>query len=111
MIDECVVAVYPTLDRARQAIQRITDGGFPAAQISLITTGLKDRPDILQELELSDDSLHDAAVAAELGGVIGLLTGIAVAVISGLGAVFFVGPLGGAVAGSVAGGFLGAIAG
>jgi hypothetical protein len=111
MIDECVVAVYLTLEKARVALHRLTDAGFPAAQVSLVTMGLQDRPELLRDLELADDSLHDAAVAAELGSVIGLLSGLAVMVVSGMGAVFLVGPIGGAIVGGITGGFIGAMAG
>jgi hypothetical protein len=111
MVDECVVAVYPTVDRARSAIQHLTASGLSADQFSLVAAGLKDRPDLLKELELSDDSLHDAAVAAELGSVVGLLSGLAVMFVSGMGAVFLVGPIAGAVVGGITGGFLGAMAG
>jgi hypothetical protein len=111
MADECVVAVYRKLDQAREAIQKLTASGFPATQVSLVTAGLKDRPELLRELELGDDSIHDAAVAAELGGVVGVLSGLAVMVVTGLGAVFLVGPVGGAIVGSLTGGFIGAMAG
>jgi hypothetical protein len=111
MADECVVAVYRNLVHAQNAIRKLTDAGFPATQISLVTVGLKEHPELVKELELSDDSLHDAAITAELGGVIGMLSGLAALVISGLGAVFLVGPVGGAIAGGITGGFIGAMAG
>jgi hypothetical protein len=111
MADECVVAVYRTLDQAKKAIETLTSSGFPASQVSLVTVGLKDQPELLEELALSDDSMHDAAVAAELGGVIGALSGLAVMVVTGLGAVFLVGPVGGAIVGGLTGGFIGAMAG
>lgn len=111
MVDECVVAVFPHVSKAEYAIQQLASSGLPANQFSLVASGLKDRPDLVKELELSDDSLHDAAVAAELGSVIGLLSGLAVMVVSGLGAVFLAGPLAGAVMGGITGGFIGAMAG
>jgi len=111
MADECVVAVYRKLAHAQGAIQKLTDNAFPASQISLVTAGLKERPELVKELELSDDALHDAAITAELGGVIGMLGGLAALIISGLGVVFLVGPIGGAIAGGITGGFIGAMAG
>lgn len=72
---------------------------------------LRDKPAVVKELELCDDSMHDAAVSAGLGGVIGTLTGLGVMVVSGLGVLFFVGPLYGAVIGGIAGGFIGAMSG
>ena len=111
MVDECVVGVYRDLDRAEKAIGELTDTGFAADQISVVTAGLRARPQLVKELELSDDSLHDAAVTAGLGGIVGALSGLAATVISGLGAVFLVGPVGGAIVGGLTGGFIGAMAG
>jgi hypothetical protein len=111
MVDECVVAVYATLDKAHEAVHRLTDSGFPAGQVSLVTLGLKDKPEVVEQLKLRDDSLYDAAVAAGLGGVLGILGGLSVMVLSGLGAVFLVGPVGGGILGGIAGGFIGAMAG
>ena len=111
MIDECVVAVFPTLDGARDAVHRLTDGGFPAAQVSLVTLGLQDDPLAIQELKLRDDSMYDAAVLAGLGSVLGVLGGLSVMILSGLGVVFLVGPVGGAIVGGLAGGYIGAMSG
>lgn len=111
MADDCVVAVYRDVELAREAIRRVTDRGFPAGQISLATVGVKENTELLEELTLSDDSLHDAAVAAGLGGVVGMLSGLAAMALSGLGIVFLVGPIGGAIAGGITGGFIGAMAG
>jgi len=111
MSDECVVAVYKKLDDARKAVRELSEGGFPTPQISLVTAGLKDHPDIVEELQFKDDSMHDAAVLAGLGGIAGALAGLSVIVASGLGVVFLVGPIGGAIAGAVTGGFMGAMGG
>jgi hypothetical protein len=111
MIDECVVAVYASVDQAREAIHRLTEMGFPAGQISLVTVGFKDDPKVMEELQLSDDSMYDAAAAAGLGGVLGTLAGLSAMVLSGLGVVFLVGPVGGGIAGSIAGAYIGALAG
>jgi hypothetical protein len=111
MVDECVVAVYSTLDKAHEAVRRLTDSGFPAAQVSLVTLGLKDKPEVIEELGLRDDSMYDAAVVAGLGGVLGVLGGLSVMVLSGLGAVFLVGPVGGGIVGGMAGAYIGAMAG
>lgn len=111
MIEECVVAVYRTLDAASDAVRRLTAAGFRPATISLVTLALEDNPEVLDELKLRDDSLYDAAAGAGLGSVLGLLSGISVTVLSGLGIVFLVGPIGGAIMGGITGGFIGAMAG
>jgi hypothetical protein len=111
MVDECIVAVYRVLDHAQNGIRTLTDTGFPADRISLVATGLKEHPEIIKELQLSDDALHDAAITAGLGGAVGMLAGLGVMIVSGLGAVFLVGPVGGAIVGGITGGFVGAMAG
>ena len=111
MIDECVAAVFPKLESAPEAIQRLTDGGFPSAQVSLVAVGLQEKPDSLEPMTLGDDSLHDAAIGAGFGGVLGMLTGLSVMVVSGLGVVFLAGPVGGVILGSITGAYLGTMAG
>jgi hypothetical protein len=111
MADECVVAVYRNIAQAQDAIGRLTKNGFPAAQISLVTTGLREHPEVVKELELEDDSLHDAAIVAGLGGAVGALSGLGVMLASRLGAMFLFGPVGGAIVGGITGGFVGAMAG
>jgi uncharacterized membrane protein len=111
MIDECVVAVYSTLDGAREAIDRLTTSGFPSTQISLVTIGLKENAAVLEELKLRDDSMHEAAVTAGLGSLLGALGGLATMVLSGVGVVFVMGPVAGGIMGGVAGAYIGAITG
>jgi hypothetical protein len=110
MTDECVVAVYGNLDKAHESIQRLIADDTPADRISLVTLSLRDKPEVVEELRLSDDSLYDAAVSAGLGGVIGVLTGLSAMVLSG-GILFFVGPLYGGIVGGLTGGFIGAMSG
>jgi hypothetical protein len=110
MTDECVVAVYGTLGQAHESIQRLFAHDIPADRISLVALSLRDKPEVFEELALSDDSLYDAAVSAGLGGIVGLLTGLSAMVLSG-GVLFFVGPLYGGIVGGLTGGFIGAMAG
>ena len=111
MNEECVVAVYETLAAAQDAVHILDRADFPTEQVSLVTTGFMDRPEVVADLNLGDDSLHDAAIGAGLGGVIGVLVGIAAAVVSGVGAVFLAGPIGVGVAGAATGAFLGGLVG
>jgi hypothetical protein len=111
MADECVIAVYRTLETAENAVRQLQEGGFPRSQISMATVGLRQSPELLEDLKLHDDSMHDAAMAAGLGAFVGVLSGVAVMVLSGMGAVFLMGPLGGGIVGGVTGGYLGAILG
>jgi hypothetical protein len=110
MVDECVVAVYGSVDKAHDSIQELIGHGTPTDRISLVTLSLRDKPDVVKELALNDDSVYDSAVSAGLGGALGLLTGLSATVFSG-GILFFVGPLYGSVVGGLTGGFIGAMAG
>jgi hypothetical protein len=111
MIDECVVAVYPSIDQAHEAVQRLVDGGHPSAKISLVTVSIQTDPVVVEELSLNDDARHDAAIGAGLGSLLGLLAGLSVMVLSGVGIVFLFGPVGGSIVGSIAGGYLGSLMG
>jgi hypothetical protein len=110
MIDECVVAVYDALDEAEAALKQLVSQGVPPERISLVTLSLRGQPAAVAELELSDDALYDAAVSAGLGGIIGILAGLSVTILSG-GILFLFGPLFGGITGGVTGGFIGAMVG
>jgi hypothetical protein len=111
MADECVVANYDSLERAQEAIHILDRGGFPAAQISLVTKSLRNQLESIKDVQMGDDSIRDAALGAGLGAVTGMLTGIAVAVVSGITLVFLVGPVGIGLTGAVVGAFLGGMGG
>jgi hypothetical protein len=111
MSDECVVAVFDNRDHAQLAVHILDRGDFPTTQVSLVTKGIEGQPEVVEHFELGDDSLHDLAVGAGLGAVLGVLAGIAVTVVSGLGAIFLAGPIGGGIVGAAAGAFLGGLGG
>jgi hypothetical protein len=111
MYEECVTGIYDSLAKAEEAVHILHRAGFPAGQISLVAAGLEGKPEIVKELSRGDDSAHDAAIGAGLGGVLGLLGGVTIATVLGLSAVFLVGPIGGAVVGSAVGAFLGGMGG
>ena len=112
MNEECVMGVYDSLRQAEQAVRILHRADFPTQQISLVAASLADRPGLVEEFNLGDDSVRDAAIGAGLGGVVGLLGGIAAAVVSGMGiVVFLAGPIGVAALGTIVGAFLGGIAG
>jgi len=108
MAEECIAAVYDSVHKAQEAVHILDRAEFPSDQISLVTTGLKEQPELVQELEMGDDSLRDAAIGGGLGTVVGMLAGLGCVVVSGVG-IFLVGPL--AAVGGITGAFLGGIAG
>jgi hypothetical protein len=111
MSEECVVGVYESLPKAEVAVHVLRRADFPAAQISLVTATSDLNPELLQEIKMGDDSVRDAAIGAGLGGVLGVVAGLGAMMVSGLGLVFLVGPIGGGLFGSVVGGYLGSFAG
>ncbi len=111
MSEECVVAVFDNLEHAQQAVHILDRGDFPTEQVSLVTKGLKEQPAIVEDLEMGDDSVRDAAVGAGLGAIVGVLAGMAVMVVSGMGMVFLAGPIGGGIFGAATGAFLGGLSG
>ena len=52
MAEECVAAVYDSLGKAQKAIHILNRADFPSDQFSLVSTGINQRPDLVQELEL-----------------------------------------------------------
>jgi hypothetical protein len=111
MSEECVVGVYENLQQAQQAVHILDRGDFPTAQVSLVTKGIQEQPEAVEDLGLQDDSVRDLAVAAGLGSIIGVMAGLVVTVVSGLGAIFLAGPIGGGMVGATAGAFLGGMSG
>lgn len=111
MNQECVVGVYDSLKQAAQAIHILDRGGFPTRQVSVIASGRLDKPELVQNLPIADDSLRDAAIGAGLGGILGVVAGIAATAVSGVGIVFALGPFAGGLTGATVGAYLGGLAG
>lgn len=111
MVDECVIAVYATLNKATEAIHGLVDSGYPAGQISLVTVGLQDKPEVVEELKLGDDEVYEAAVGAGMGTVVGILTGLVAMTAAGPGAVFLLGPMSSGMIGAIVGAYVGAVSG
>jgi hypothetical protein len=107
-----VVAIYPEMKRAREAMAHLERAGIEAGDISVV-------PEDAEDVE--DTSLRDAkvvgaiskrvvvvgALAALVGGLLGLFLGLAF--FSGAG--IWMSVTAGAIAGSLFGGFLGGMAG
>jgi hypothetical protein len=110
MAEECVVAVYDSVARAKSAIGELLASGYPQKNVSLVTASIAGEPAALKKaLEFGDETEKDAAIGAGIGAVVGLLGGATVVSLAGMGVVI-AGPLG-AATGAVVGGVLGAIRG
>lgn len=103
-----VVGVFGSADQARNAIAALREAGFPQTSISFIMRSGEDKT-IAHESSV----VKDAEIGAAVGGVGGVLIGLAAVAIPGVGPVVVLGPalaaLGGAGLGAVAGGLVGAL--
>lgn len=116
-MNNTIVALYDTIEQAKQAVQALKDAGYTDTDISLIandTTGEYARD--LSVKAPADGAATGATAGAIIGGLGGLLVGLGALVIPGVGPVLAAGPLAAAVStligagvGAAAGGLLGAL--
>ena len=93
-----IAGVYASHEKAIEAVQELKRAGYPVEQVSLIGKAV-----------IIDDLMHvrhnrwikntPAIIGAILGPILGMLTGIKIFTIPGLGFLFGIGPLLGALAG------------
>src|SRR5262245_46874464 len=109
---ESVVAVFESLDQAKDAVRALEQAGFPHEQVSLVSRSVKkELPREKDVLEKDDQAAPDARTGATLGGLVGLLLGAPLLTIPGVGLVLLAGPIATAITGAIVGGFLGSMAG
>jgi hypothetical protein len=110
-----VVGVYDDLEKAEAAIQKFIDAGVPVNQLSIVGQGLQSEARLQGFVTTADVAKSSAKLGAWVGGIFGLLTGIAVLFVPGVGPIVALGPLAGAVLGAAetgaVAGILGAIFG
>lgn len=111
MSQECVVAVYPSLERAKHAVQTLESAGFSHDHVSLVTRSPADRVPDDEALQYGDQAERSAAKGAGVGGLIGALLGAPVMTIGGIGAVVIAGPIAMGLTGAIVGGLVGAMSG
>ncbi len=113
--DHAVIAVFPDLDAAQQAVERLGEAGFPLDHISIIGKDLQSETRINGFVTTGDIAGPAAATGAWVGGLFGLLGGTALLFIPGAGPLLVLGPLAaaavGAAEGALFGGAVGAILG
>ncbi len=115
-MSKITVALFDTLDSARDALDDLDRRGFPHETIGLV---MKEPPGESSGGEVRKLSDQEAAVAkgfgagAGIGGIAGLLIGISGFAVPGVGAVIAAGPIAAALAGislgATTGGVFGAI--
>lgn len=120
-----LVASYPDFETARAAVDELVEARFERSQISIIAADADGRFSEYPAGELAvggadagvepdgSDVASGAGIGAAIGGIGGLLLGLAVLPIPGVGPVLAAGPIAAALAGAglgaAAGGLLGAL--
>lgn len=111
MNQQCVVAIYDSLDNARKAVQVLEQSQFPPDQVSLVTQSIHTQVPEERTMQYGDQAEGNAGKGAGFGGLLGLLLGAPLLAIPGIGPVLLAGPLATAITGAIVGGFLGSMSG
>jgi hypothetical protein len=113
--DRAVIGVFPDLDSAQAAVERLAAAGFPIDHVSVLGKDLQSEIRVNGYVTTGDIAGPSAATGAWVGGLFGLLAGSALLFVPGAGPLIVLGPLAaaaiGAVQGAVVGGGVGAILG
>ena len=111
MHQDCVVGVFGSVGDAREAVQRLEQEGWGAADVSVITRGKESELDATSPLDQGDQMEKSAALGAAAGSAIGLLASSALFIIPGIGPVVFAGAMASGITGGLVGGLVGAMSG
>lgn len=111
--NKVVIGIVDTEVQAENAVQRLTQSGFPTADISAIFPDKHGTKDFAHEhnTKAPEGAVVGAAGGGVVGGTLGLLAGIGALAIPGLGPFIAAGPLMAALSGAAAGAAVGGIAG
>lgn len=113
-----VSALFDTRTHAANAVRALTDMGIMRNDISMVASDAageyaKYHGEVIPESMPADDTLQGAASGALIGGLGGLLVGLAALAIPGVGPIIAAGPIAaaltGAGVGAATGGILGAL--
>jgi hypothetical protein len=119
MADQAVVGTYDSMDAADAAVRKLVEGGFPAGQVSVIAQNLQSEKQVHGFITTGDVAKVGAGTGAWVGGLFGVLAGVALVFVPAVGPLLVAGPFAasllagveGAIVGAGAGGLLGALAG
>lgn len=93
-----IAGVYPTHKKAIEAVEQLKHKGYPVEQVSLIGKAVI-IDDLMHVRHLRRIKNIPAITGAILGPIIGILSGVKIFIIPGLGFLFGIGVLLGALAG------------
>jgi len=111
-----VIAVYSSMDEVDAALRRLADDGIPTENMSVITQNLESTSTVHGFVSTGDIAGSGAGWGAWVGGLFGLISGVALLIVPGVGPVLVAGSaatwilaaLEGAGGGAALGGLLGA---
>ncbi|GAB3887631.1 general stress protein [Terrabacter terrigena] len=109
--DQAVIAVFPDLAAAEQAVIELAQRDFPVDRISIVGKDMQSEVRISGFVTTGDLAGPSAATGAWVGGLFGVLSGAAMLFIPGLGPLVVLGPLAAAAVGAAEGALLGGAVG
>jgi Protein of unknown function (DUF1269) len=109
-LNECVVGVYDSIEKAESAHRALLGAGFTSDHVSLIRRHFDPEGETAAKLSLGDDSAREAAVGGALGGLAGAAGAATLLSITGIGLILLTGPIV-TLTGAIVGAFLGAMRG
>ena len=108
--DQAVVASYRSHTDAEAAVRRLSEGGLPINQVSIIGRNFETQEDVQGFYRPADAALDGAGTGAWYGGIFGLMLGaMGFFVMPMVGALMVMGPLSGMIAGAIGGAGVGAL--
>jgi hypothetical protein len=106
--DSSVIGVYKNIDQADEAVQKLSQGGFPIQHVSVITQNLGSERKVHGFVTSCDVAKSSARTGAWVGGIFGALVGAAFIWVPGVGPMIVAGSLAAALLGGVEGAVAGA---
>jgi len=105
---KAVIGIFEEKDKIKTAVARLREAGFTESDLALITRHQVEEVDDVLDEEPEETAVTGALVGSGIGGVLGLLGGIAVVTVPGIGPLLASGLMASAT-GSVLGGYLGSM--
>jgi hypothetical protein len=108
-----VFGLYPSVERAEQAVDALISAGFSNADVSVLMADNQSSKDFAHEkhTKAPEGTTTGVAAGGTIGGTLGLLAGIGALAIPGVGPFIAAGPIMGALAGLGVGGAVGGLVG
>jgi hypothetical protein len=106
-----VVGLFETRDAADRAIEALKAAGFGAEHLDVVAREPSLAADVGRDIRAHEGAAGAVLGGGIVGGVTGLLVGVAATAIPGVGAALAAGPIAGALAGTAVGGMIGALTG